>query len=329
MKRSSPSFEPSADAGATWADGPAWLRLRARQWLLVALLGRELNLGRAAAAMGITQPAATRQLQDLEETLGGRLFDRSSRGVQPTAAGQVLLRHARRMLNDFSVLRSELAAQAAGLQGPLRLGCVPSALPVLVAPVLARYSVQHPRVKVLLEVATSDVMVNKLAEGEVDLMVGRLTESARAEAFETQLLLSEPQVAVCRRVHPLARRRSALTLQDLAQWTWVVQPPGTPQASRFLSMMRDAGVQQRLSVIETASTIGTASLLEAGDLLAVMPLSLATHFTRTGVLRTLPVDLPLRVPDIQLVQHRHSEASPQAQAFVQALLAHAAQERRP
>ncbi len=305
-------------------DGPAWLRLRSRQWLLVALLGRELNLGRAAAAMGITQPAATRQLQELEATLSARLFDRTPRGMQPTPAGVVLLRHARRMLNDFSALRSELAAQSAGLQGRLRLGCVPSALPQLVTPVLAAFVAEHPRVQLALEVATSDLMLVKLAEAEVDLMVGRLTEGHHADEFETKPLLSEPQVVVARRAHPLARRRRPPTLLELAHSPWVVQPPGTPQAGRFLTMMSDAGVQHRLSLVETASTVATTALLEASDMLAVMPESLAAHYARTGVLCVLPLVLPLRVPDIHLVRRRAGPASPQAQAFVKALLAHAA-----
>ncbi|MFO1295143.1 MAG: LysR family transcriptional regulator [Rubrivivax sp.] len=109
------------------ADGPALMRLRTRQLLLAAALGRERHLGRAAAELGISQPAATRLLQELEETLGARLFERNARGMTPTPAGEVLVRYARQVLNDFGAARRELAALAAGLHGTLRVGSVPSA----------------------------------------------------------------------------------------------------------------------------------------------------------------------------------------------------------
>ena len=114
---------PAAFAVAVgcFADEPAWLRLRTRQLLLVARLGDERHLGRAAAAMGISQPAATRLLQELEDTLGAPLFTRGARGMQPTPGGEVLLRYARQLLNDLGATRRELAALAAGLHGTLRV----------------------------------------------------------------------------------------------------------------------------------------------------------------------------------------------------------------
>lgn len=296
------------------ADEPAWLRLRTRQLLLLARLGGEGHLGRAASSMGISQPAATRLLQEMEDTLGSALFVRGARGMQPTAAGQVLLRYARQVLNDFGAARRELAALAAGLHGTLRLGSVPSALPALLAPVLAQFKAQHPRVAVALEVATSDVMLVQLGRGEVDLMLGRLLEGGHDDDVEAVPVLDEPQVVVARQGHPL-QATIRPTLRELARWPWVVQPPGSPQAGRFEAMMREAGVRRRLDITETASTVATTALLEASDMLAVMPESLAAHYARLGVLRVVPIPLPMRVPDVHLVWRRARELSAPAAAF--------------
>lgn len=315
------------------ADGPALMRLRTRQLLLAAALGRERHLGRAAAELGISQPAATRLLKELEETLGARLFERNARGMSPTAAGEVLVRYARQTLNDFGAARRELAALAAGLHGTLRIGSVPSALPPLLAPALARFKAQHARVAVAIEVDTSDVMLQRLARGEVELMLGRLVEGHHDDEHEAVPVLDEPQVAVARAAHPLLEQRGggvnadaapAPTLRDLARWPWVVQPPGSPQAGRFMAMMREAGVHRRIDITETASTVATTALLEASDMLAVMPASLAAHYASLGVLRTLPLALPLRVPDIQLVWRRSRELSAAAAAFRDMVLAYAA-----
>jgi DNA-binding transcriptional LysR family regulator len=316
MARAAPRRKPLADE-------PAWLRLRTRQLLLVAHVGREGQLGRAAAAIGVSQPAATRLLHDLEDTLGTTLFTRGARGMQPTPGGEVLLRYARQVLNDFAGARRELAALAAGLHGTLRVGSVPSAMPPLVAPVLAQFKVRHPRVAVAVEVATSDVMLVQLGRGEVDLMLGRLLEGHHDDEHEAVAVLDEPQVAVARLTHPLHRPEAAqsLTLRELARWPWVVQPPGSPQAYRFMAMMREAGVHRRIDVTETASTIATTALLETSDMLAVMPASLAAHYAHLGVLRALPLVLPLRVPDVHLVWRRARELSPPAAAFRDMVLA--------
>jgi molybdate transport repressor ModE-like protein len=302
------------------ADEPAWLRLRTRQLLLVAHIGREGHLGRAASSMGISQPAATRLLQEMEDTLGSVLFVRGARGMQPTAGGEVLLRYARQLLNDFGAARRELAALAAGLHGTLRVGSVPSALPPLLAPVLAQFKARHARVAVFIEVATSDVMLIQLGRGEVDLMLGRLLEGHHDDEHEAVPVLDEPQVVVARQDHPLHEAK-ALTMRELGRWPWVVQPPGSPQAGRFTAMMREAGVHRRLDITETASTIATTALLEASDMLAVMPASLAGHYARLGMLRSLPLELPLRVPDVHLVWRRARELSAPAAAFRDMVLA--------
>ncbi|MEY4751305.1 MAG: hypothetical protein RIQ60_3519 [Pseudomonadota bacterium] len=292
------------------------MRLRTRQLLLAEALGRELHLGRAAAGLGISQPAATRLLQELEEVLGAQLFDRHAKGLAPTPAGLALLRYARQLLKDFGHTRRELAALAAGLHGRLRIGSVPSALPSLVAPLVVQFKGRHPGVAVAIEVATSDLMLAQLDQGEVELVFGRLVEGHHDDAYELVPVLAEPQVVVARGDHPLqASTDLPLSLGELARWPWVLQPPGSPQAGRFEAMMREAGVHHRLDITETASTLATTALLDCSDMLAVMPASLAAHYARLGVLTVLPVDLPLRVPDVHLVWRRGRVWSPAAQAF--------------
>lgn len=300
------------------SDAALLIRLRTRQLLLLEALGREGNLGRAAAGLGMSQPAATKLLQQAEEALGVRLFTRLARGMEPTATGEVLIRFARQSLVDFGFAREQMAALRSGLRGRLRLGSVPGALPQLVAPALAAYKRQHPRVAVSLLVETSDVMLGLLARGEVDLVLGRPTEGHSDEELEIEPLLAEPQVAVVRSGHPLLQGDQP-ALEDLVRWPWILQPPGSPQRSRFESALREAGLHARLDITETASTVATTVLLEASDMAAIMPASLAAHYARLGVLQVVPVELPLKVPSIHLVTRRHRELSPAAGSFIEVL----------
>jgi DNA-binding transcriptional LysR family regulator len=301
-------------------DSSLLLRVRTRQLMLLAELGAERNLGRAAAAMNISQPAATKLLQQVEDTLGVALFARKARGMEPTAYGEVLIRYAKQMRNDFSLVREEMAALRAGLHGTLRVGSVAGAIPQLLAPALVAYQRRHPRVAVSVVVDTSDVMLAQLGRSEVDLVLGRLTEGSDEEDFDSVALLGEAQVAVVRRDHPLLERE-AVTLQDLAQWPWILQPPGSPQRSRFESALREAGIRARLNITQTASTILTTALLEISDMAAVMPASLAGHYSRLGVLCVLPLVLPLQVPSIHLITRRHRILSPVAEDFKRQLAA--------
>jgi DNA-binding transcriptional LysR family regulator len=299
-------------------DSALLLRLRIRQLLLVAELGTQRHLGRAAQSLGMSQPAATKLLQQAEDALGTPLFVRQARGMEPTPAGEVLVRYARQVLADFGHARAQMAALRSGLRGTLRLGCVPGALPQLVAPALAGYKQRHPRVAVSVLVETSDVMLARLQRAEVDLVVGRITEGYDDEELQSLALLEEPQVAVVRARHPLLKARP--TLAELAKWPWVLQPPGSPQRSRFEAMMREAGVHARLDITETASTVATTALLEASDMASVMPESLAAHYGRLGVLRVVPLAMPLRVPSIHLITAKRRDPSPAAIDFVAGLM---------
>ena len=304
----------------TLSDAAVLMRLRTRQLLLLEALGRERNLGRAAAGLGMSQPAATRLLQQAEEAVGVPLFTRLARGMEPTASGEILVRFARQALVDFGFAREEMTALHSGLRGRLRLGSVPGALPQLLGPALADYKQRHPRVAVSVLVQTSDVMLGLLQRGEVDLVLGRPTDRHDDDELEIEQLLAEPQVAVARAGHPVFQQAAA-TLADLLHWPWILQPPGAPQRSGFEAGLREAGLHLRLDITETASTVATTVLLETSDMLAIMPASLAAHYARLGLLRVVPVQLPVQVPAIHLLMRRHREATPAALGFLEVLRA--------
>jgi DNA-binding transcriptional LysR family regulator len=301
------------------SDESLLLRLRPRQLLLLAALDAERHLGRAAQRMSVTQPAATKLLLQLEESLGERLFERQARGMRPTPAGELLIRYARRVLSDFGAVREEIGALRSGLSGALRLAGVPGAVPELLAPALLAYRQRHPRVALSVAVGTSDVVLAQLARGEVDLVLGRLTEGFSAAQFDITPLLEEAMQVVVRQGHP-ALLRQRLQLHDLGDWSWVLQPPGSPQRGRLEAALREAGVHQRLDCIETASTTVTTALLAGSDMAALMPASLAAHYARLGVLRVVPITLPIRLPAIDVIVPRERPLSPAAVQFRQLLL---------
>ncbi len=298
------------------------LRLRTRQLALLNLLDTERNLGRAATALNISQPAASKLLQQVEDAFGVPLFDRHARGMAPTPYGEAVVRYARRMLTDFAFMHEEIMALHSGLQGALRIGSVPGAIPQLLAPMLVDYKHRHPRVAVSITVDTSNVMIRQLARGEVDLVLGRLTTGHGEGDYSSVPLLDEALVVVTRASHPLARQ-DCVSFNDLISMEWILQPPGAPQRVRFEAALHEAGVDQHLNITETASTIVTTAMLEISDMVAVMPASLADHYGRLGVLRVLPVELSIHLQPIHLITRHNQSLSPAAMHFVADMRHHA------
>ena len=111
----------------------------------------------------------------------------------------------------------------------------------------------------------------------------------------------------------LQRRRRPASL-----WLYAALLLGT-----IVWALAEVGLHVRLDITETASTVATTVLLEASDMLAIMPASLAAHYARLGVLQVVPVELPLQVPPIHLVMRRQRELSPAALGFLEVLRARA------
>ena len=200
-------MESRPAARSDFGDGLTVLkRLKSRQLLLLIALAEAKSLRRAAAELGMTQPAATKLLQDLERTLGFSLFERGPRGMQPNTYGETVIRHARLVVTDMTRTRLELAALASGATGRIRIGAVISAIPFLLARAVGRLKQEYPGLFVAIEVGTSDALVPQLASGELDVLLARPLVLAERPEFTYEELTDEPLHIVARRSHPLARR---------------------------------------------------------------------------------------------------------------------------
>jgi DNA-binding transcriptional LysR family regulator len=115
----------------------------------------------------------------------------------------VLIRFAQQVLTDFGAARDEMQALRSGLRGLLRVGSVPGAMPELLAPALVAWQRGSPRVAVTVVVDTSDRLLAQLARGEVDLVLGRLSEGFHDDEYDSRPQRADPQVVVLRRGPPL------------------------------------------------------------------------------------------------------------------------------
>ena len=182
-----------------------------RYFLTVA---QEENITRAAEALHMTQPTLSRQLSQLEEELGARLFERGARRITLTDAGLLLRRRAQELLALAGKTARELAAQGAPLAGEISLGCGVLESVRVLARLTGGFSALHPGVSFELFTGTADEIRERMDRGLTD--VGLLLEPVSMDSYEfIRLGVRESWMAVMRPDYPLAAQES-VTAADLA-----------------------------------------------------------------------------------------------------------------
>ena len=290
-------------------------RVKLRQLLLVAALDERRSLRKAAADLAMTQPAATKLLRDLEAAVGLPLYTRHAWGMAPTAYGETLARYARGLVAELAEARHELAAQAEGAQGNVRIGGVTGAVPSLLAPAIRRMQAERPGVALFVLVNATEVLLAALRQGTLDVAVCPLPADADTADLVVRPLGDEPLRIVARAGHPLARARRA-GADALVRVPWIVHTPESPLRRDVDAMLSAAGLRLPRSVVETVSVVATLALLQESDAVTAMPKALADHYARYGMVVALPVDLPAPASRYELVTRARRELSPAARAFV-------------
>ncbi|WP_253776578.1 LysR family transcriptional regulator [Goodfellowiella coeruleoviolacea] len=199
--------------------------MEARHLRYALALAEHQHFGRAAASLGIAQPPLSTQIAALEREVGERLFDRTPRGVFPTAAGAAFLAGARRALDEMAGAVVDAGRAARGETGRLRLGFIGSALLAPLPAVLGRFRRTHPDVRLAVQEMESPAGTAALLAGELDVAVGRATpRGVGAESLVTVPFWTNHLVAVVSTAHPHAGR-STIGVDQLAREDLVITPP--------------------------------------------------------------------------------------------------------
>jgi len=293
-------------------------RLKPRQLLLIVALAEEGNIHRAAKVLNMTQPAASKLLKDLEDVLEVPLFDRLPRGMRPTWYGETMIRHARVALASLNQAHDELAALKAGRFGQVSVGAITSPGLMLLPPAVVLVKQEQPELRIALEIETSDVLLERLAQGKLDIVVARLFAQHDKSQLRYERLTEEPVCAVARPGHPLAGTAS-LTLRDVAGAGWIVPPAGSVLRHRFELVFQEVGLAPPVNVIETAALLFTTRMLQQSDMLAVLADDVARYYAAHGILTVLPIAMPCPMDDFGIITRTDRLASPAANVMMRAL----------
>lgn len=298
-----------------------WLsrgRLRLRQLLLLQVLGEERNLRRAAARLGLAQPAATRLVRELEELLGVSLFERSMKGMTPTLYGQAMIRHASVVMADLDAARGEIGVLAAGSTGRVRVGMLNSIAPLLLPHAIARVKAERPGLDITVHEGNSEHIIGLLSRGEIDLALTRAVPGAAAPRLRYELLHREELRVVTGIRHRLARA-TRLSLEDIVDESWILPPETVPLRQQLDLLFIEATGRRPKHAIESVSILTNQILLREAPLLCTLSAAVAERYTRQRLLATLPVRLEGLAVPVALVQREASHPSPAVEAMIAAL----------
>lgn len=295
-------------------------RVKTRQLLLVVAVDEEGNIHGAAQKLNMTQPAASKMLKDLEDMLEVKLFDRLPRGVRPTWYGETMIRHARMALASLSQAHEEIDALKAGRFGSVNIGTITAPAITLMPAAVAQVRAAHPSLRVGLQVETSDVLIDRLGQGKLDMVVGRLFARHDKSDLRYEALVEEPIAAVVRPDHPLLGR-TRLTLAELSAAGWIVPPPGSVLRHRFELMFQEAGLSAPNDLIETTALLFMTKMLEGSDLVGVVASDVALYYQEHGLVSILPLELPCKMDAFGLITRTDRLLAPAAQVMLRALKA--------
>ncbi len=293
-------------------------RLKTRQLLLLVALAEEGNIHRAAQVLSMTQPAASKLLKDLEDVLGVPLFDRLPRGMSPTWYGETMIRHARMALASLNQAHDELMALKTGHFGQVGIGAITSPGLSLLPPAVALVKQEHPNLRISLEIETSPVLLDRLEQGKVDIVVGRLFAEHDKSNLAYEPLTEELVSAVTRPGHPLMGV-SNLGLRDVHGAGWIVPPAGSVLRHRFDLMFQQEDLSPPINTVETSALLFMTRMLQQSDMVGVLATEVASYYASHGLLSILPMDMPCHMDAFGLITRTDRLLSPGAKVLMKAL----------
>lgn len=281
------------------------------------------KLSAAAEQLSLTQSAVSVLIRQLEDGLGTRLFDRTTRSLRPTAAATEALATVERILRDLDSLGAGLRDLGTLRRGRVSLAITPTLGEILLPSVVDRFARDYPGIQVVVDDCSPDQFVARIVGEHVDFGVG--TPERAAADVDTRKLVGDTLAFVCRQDHPLARKR-ALAWSDLQGHPIVTVRPGYGIRPLIDSAAAQAGVL--LDVVNEVAFFSTALwMTQAGMGASIMPSAYA-RAAKDPSLLVRQLTRPVVSRDIFLVSKRGRSLSPAAEALAGVLQAQWATPRR-
>ncbi len=264
-------------------------RIKFRHLQTFIEVARQKSVGKAADILGVSQPAVTKTIRELEEILGVRLFEKEGRGIRLGRIGEVFLKHAGASV--ASVMDGVQSVQQARNQEspPVRIGALPTVSARIMPEALQLYLNENMGGEIKIVTGENSVLLEQLRRAELDLVVGRLAAPEKMTGLDFEHLYSEQVVFAVRKEHPLMTENK-LRLGDLGQYTILMPTKASvirPFVDRFLLAN---GIPELPVQIETVSDSFGRAFVRSTDAVWIISEGVVSNDLRDGRMTTLPID---------------------------------------
>nr|WP_277924549.1 LysR substrate-binding domain-containing protein [Sphingomonas sp. CROZ-RG-20F-R02-07] len=257
---------------------------------VIDALEQHKSLLGASRALGVSQSSLSRTLHEVEDIVGGAVFERHARGVRANATGAILTTAARALLSTIRTLEADLERLSDGQKRTIRVGALPVAAHGLLPVVLARTNSRAARLSIEVIEGQTGQLIPALLSGAIDVIVGRLYAPAESDGLTRHVLYNEPISLVVRGDHPLLDR-AAITVEDVQRHTLVLPAVTTLIERDVRAILQRIGLRVE-TAIQSSSVGFMRELLLSGDFVGAVPRVLVAGDLARDALRILPLALP-------------------------------------
>jgi DNA-binding transcriptional LysR family regulator len=301
-------------------------RLRFRDLEVLFAVVQCRSMAKAASELGVTQPAVSEVIAELEQAFEVRLFDRSPQGVVPTIYGRALHKRGLAAFDELKQGIRDIEFLADPTKGDVRIGCPDSIAGAVLAPMIRRFCSDYPGIAITIDpVPTPTLELPDLHARKLDFVVARLSRSYVDDPLGGDLnieILFDDEAVIAAGANSRWARRRKLELSDLLDASWV----GTPRQTLTTMLMEQAFQSSNLPLpkmsVTTFSVQVRAHLLSSGDFVSSMPKSVLRLNPECSGLKQLPIKLAEQNFPAAIVTLKDRTLSPPVELFLHSLRTH-------
>lgn len=231
-----------------------------RQFVEVA---DEQGIARAARSLNMTQPALSKNLKRLEETVGASLFERHTKGTALTSAGQALYQRALKIILEYEHALQEVQNALTKDEGLLRIGAGPVFSSTIIPAAIPLFQRHYPKFRVSVRSMQAEKLEEELDLGRVDIVASVILDSKRSGQVQHPIRRAELSI-LCGARHPLAKLKAAVPLEEIVKYPLLSFEPDHDLIRKLAGILSENGVRPPRYMVETSSIFGATELLREG-----------------------------------------------------------------
>jgi LysR family transcriptional regulator of abg operon len=292
------------------------MTLKLNQLKAFVEVAQQGSIRAASRELAISQPAVTKAIKELEESLEASLLHRHSQGIILTECGETLLTHATLILKEMMIAEESVRQCLGDTSGHVNIGIGVSIACELLPEVISRFRSRYPLVKLRIQEGQFETHIEHLRSGRLDFAINTVHSDMIDTEFSMEKIWKIPFKLVARKNHP---QRSVRKLEELAGCDWVLPTAKNSYILNVLEILAEHGASVKQAVT-CESYLSTLSIISKTDCIGIVSEAALNHYTFADQLTEIQIDYPMPAAVYYLICRKSSPLTPAAAALAKAFL---------